>query len=303
MPAPRTGPPAIALSVAVATMLLVTACSRPPADQPLSTAPSGAACLSGDLPTKTSRRLTVATGRPASSPWFESGNPSNGEGYESAVAYAVAAELGFAADDVDWIEVPSAVATNSGEKDFDIDVDQVEITPERQRSVDFSSSYYQVPQVVLTLEGRSIAGAKTILGLRGARLGAARGSAGATAITEHLKPRIAAREYTTRDGAVRALGLRRDRRPGDRPADRPLTDLLPVEQRSDPRSAAARQQRRTVRAGPGPGQPVDVLRQPGRHRASCRGESGPAAETLARPSRSPTTQLRRSGPDTSPALP
>ena len=108
MPAPRTGPPAIALAVAVTTVLLVTACSRPPDDQPLPAAPSGAACRSGDLATKTSRRLTVATGKPATSPWFESGNPSNGRGYESAVAYAVAAELGFSADDVDWIEVPSA---------------------------------------------------------------------------------------------------------------------------------------------------------------------------------------------------
>ena len=205
MPAPRTGPPATALAVAVTTVLLVTACGRVPAEPPLPTAPSGTSCRSGELATKTSRRLTVATGRPARSPWFEAGNPSNARGYESAVAYAVAAELGFSADDVDWIEVPSAVATNPGEKDFDVDVDQVEITPERQQSVDLSSAYYRVPQVIVTMEGRSIAGVRTIAGLRGARLGAARGSGGAGAITDRVKPRNAAQEYTTRDGAVRAL--------------------------------------------------------------------------------------------------
>ena len=205
MPAPRTGPPAIALAVAVTTVVLVAACSRPPDDQPLPAAPSGAACRSCDLATKTSRRLTGATGKPATSPWFESGNPSNGRGYESAVAYAVAAELGFSADDVDWIEVPSAGATDPGEKDFDLDVDQVEITPERRESVDFSSAYYRVPQVIVTLEGRSIAGVKTIAALRGAQLGAVRGSAGATAISDHVKPRTAARGYPTSDGAVRAL--------------------------------------------------------------------------------------------------
>src|SRR5258708_4330851 len=45
---------------------------------------------------------TVATAPPASPPWFIGNKPANGQGYESAVAFAVAKQLGFTPSQVNW---------------------------------------------------------------------------------------------------------------------------------------------------------------------------------------------------------
>jgi hypothetical protein len=113
--------------------------------------------LSGSTkPTKTvggDAVLTIGTDSPAYPPWFADDDPSNGEGFESAVAYAVALELGYSAEDVTWTTVAFNSAIQPGPKDFDFDVNQFSITEERARAVDFSSPYYDVRQAVVALAG------------------------------------------------------------------------------------------------------------------------------------------------------
>ena len=117
-----------------------------------STSESAAAdeCTPDTMQTVADGTLTIATDDPAYEPWFVDNDPTNGEGYESAVAYAVAEQLGYTQDQVTWVKVPFNKVVQPGPKDFDFDVNQVSITEARRKAVDFSSGYYDVVQTVIT---------------------------------------------------------------------------------------------------------------------------------------------------------
>lgn len=150
-------PRALRRAVVVATTALIATalgCAPQPEEQATGT-PSGSAgntCAKGELATKTSGKLTIATDEPAYEPWFKDDNPANGEGFESAVAYAVAEQLGYDKSAVMWQSVPFNKAFAPGEKTFDFDINQVSISDERKKAVDFSSGYYDVRQAVIALK-------------------------------------------------------------------------------------------------------------------------------------------------------
>jgi polar amino acid transport system substrate-binding protein len=100
--------------------------------------------------------LTVATDKPAYPPWFIGNNPSNGKGYESAVAYAVAKQLGFSNSQVKWVYEPFNNSYAPGPKKFDFDVNEISATPQRAQAVWFSASYYDVQQALVALAGSPI---------------------------------------------------------------------------------------------------------------------------------------------------
>lgn len=149
--------------------------------------------------------LTIGTDDPAYGPWFDNNTPSNGKGYEAAVAYAVAAKLGYAADKVEWVKVPFNKVIQPGCKNFDFDINQVSITDERKKAVDFSSGYYDVSQTVITVKGSKIANAKTIADLKGAKLGAQVGTTSYATINDVIKPTQAPAVFDTNDVAKQAL--------------------------------------------------------------------------------------------------
>ena len=90
--------------------------------------------------------LTVATDQPVYPPWFENNKPSNGQGYESAVAYAVAAQLGFKPSQVKWAYEPFDSSYAPGPKKFDFDINEISYSAARAQAVTFSDSYYDVQQ-------------------------------------------------------------------------------------------------------------------------------------------------------------
>src|SRR5229473_2490461 len=100
--------------------------------------------------------LTVATDKPAYPPWFASNDPANGKGYESAVAYAVAAQLGFKKSQVKWAYEPFNNSYAPGPKKFDFDINEISVTPARAQAVTFSTSYYNVQQALVALKGTLI---------------------------------------------------------------------------------------------------------------------------------------------------
>lgn len=104
-------------------------------------------CAAGK--TLTDGKFTIATGNPAYYPWVLDDAPESGEGFEAAVAYAVAEEMGFAVDDVVWIRSSFDEAIQPGAKEFDVNMQQYSITPERDKVVDFSAAYYTAPMAVL----------------------------------------------------------------------------------------------------------------------------------------------------------
>ena len=166
---------------------------------------AAASCDRDDLNLVVDGQLTIGTDSPAFPPWFEDDDPTNGEGYESAVAYAVADELGFSADEVEWVVVPFNNAFAPGPKDFDFAINQISITEERERAIDFSDGYYDVNQAVVAYEDSEAIGAETVEDLRGLRLGAQVGTTSLDFILDVIQPEQDPFVYDTNSAAKAAL--------------------------------------------------------------------------------------------------
>jgi polar amino acid transport system substrate-binding protein len=163
------------------------------------------ACAKAQLPTLTKGKLTIGTDKPAYEPWFKGDDPTNGEGFESAVAYAVAQRMGFGRDEVTWVTATFNNVIQPGPKPFDFDINQVSITEERRKAVDFSSGYYDVAQAVVTLANSKIANAASVADLKGAKLGAAVGTTSYAAITDIVQPTQQPAAFDSNDIAKAAL--------------------------------------------------------------------------------------------------
>ena len=153
----------------------------------------------------TEGKLTIATGEPAYYPWVLDDAPESGEGFEAAVAYAVADELGFSADDVVWVRSTFEQAIAPGPKDFDLNLQQFSITDERRQNVDFSSPYYETTQVVITVDSSPAASATSIADLKDLLVGAQTGTTSFDAVEEVIAPSAGAQVFNTNDDAKLAL--------------------------------------------------------------------------------------------------
>jgi len=171
-------------------------------------------CAVGSLNLVEDGVLTIGADNPAFPPWFggaektkpwKVSDPYSGKGYESAVAYAVAKQLGFAKGKVKWTVVPFTNSFRPGKKPFDFYITQVSYSPERARAVDFSNSYYFVNQAVVGRKGTPIARAKSISALRPYKLAAQVGTTSYTYITKYIRPSSKPLVYDTNDAAGQAL--------------------------------------------------------------------------------------------------
>ena len=185
-------------AVSLALAFGLTACSKLE-----STDVASASCEKADLATVTAGKLTIATGEPAYYPWIIDDKPESGEGFEGAVAYAVAKQLGFSNDEVVWVRTTFDGAVTPGEKNFDFNLQQFSITEERKAAVDFSSPYYTAPQAIVSYKGSKIAGKTSIAELKSAKLGAAVGTTSLDAIETQIgvKPQV----FNDNAAAVTAL--------------------------------------------------------------------------------------------------
>ena len=181
-----------------------TATSAPPATGATSSAPADD-CAPDQLNLRTAGQLTVGTDSPAYPPWFQDNDPSNGKGFESAVAYAVAEQLGFTPDQVTWVKVPFNTSYKPGDKDFDFDINQISITAARAEVVDFSDGYYAASQAIVALKGADIAGAQSLADLAKYKLGAQTGTTSLTAIRDTIKPDSDPAVFEDTNSALQAL--------------------------------------------------------------------------------------------------
>ena len=176
------------LALVVASALAITGCSKAETSE----SATSASCAKADLATVAAGKLTIATGEPAYYPWILDDKPETGTGFEGAVAYAVAKQLGFSNDEVTWVRTTFDGAVTPGEKNFDFNLQQFSITADRQKVVDFSSPYYTAPQAIVSYEGSKIAGKTSIAELKDAKLGAAVGTTSLDAIENQIgiKPQV-----------------------------------------------------------------------------------------------------------------
>ena len=185
-------------AVVIAAALTLTGCSSSDTETTES-----ASCAKADLATVTEGKLTIATGEPAYYPWIIDDAPETGNGFEGAVAYAVAKQLGFDAADVVWVRTTFDSAVTPGEKNFDFNLQQFSITEERKSAVDFSSPYYTAPQAIVSYKGSKIDGKTSLAELKGAKLGAAVGTTSLDAIQNQIG--IAPQVFNDNAAGVSAL--------------------------------------------------------------------------------------------------
>ncbi len=162
------------------------------------TSTGAASCAPDQLNLVKKGQLTVATDNPAFNPWFAGGTPKGStwkfndpttqKGYESAVAYAVAKQLGFAASGIKWVVVPFEQLFKPGPKNYDFDVNEVSVTAARKKSVAFSDSYYDTNQALVAIKGTPITKAKTLADLKKYKLGAQVGTTSYNYIVKNIKP-------------------------------------------------------------------------------------------------------------------
>lgn len=205
------------------TLLAIAACSAAATPSPVSQ-PSAAASVAASpsatpnacaaIQTLAAGKLTIGADNPAYPPYFdpdpadpawELGNPSNGKGFESAVASATAKAMGFTQDQVSWAPVAFNNAIAPGKKAFDLYLTQVSYSAERAQAVDLSDGYFDVNQAVVALKANAISSVTTVAGLKDYKLGAPVGTTSYTYITDNIKPTKEASVYNDLDGAVKAL--------------------------------------------------------------------------------------------------
>ena len=162
-------------------------------------------CSKGQLALVNSGQLTVGTDKPAFPPYFEDDDPTNGKGFESAVAYAVAKNLGFGNSQVTWTVVPFNSSYAPGPKKFDFDINQISITPDREKVVDFSVPYYVAPQAVVVGKGSDLAGASSLADLKDATIGVQIGTTSLDAVKDVVKPSNEAKVFNDSNDVVTAL--------------------------------------------------------------------------------------------------
>ncbi len=195
-----------------------------PSAAAVSTAPSVApsatpdACAAANLKLATPGKFTIGTDNPAYPPYFaenadkhmtppwEIGDPTNGQGFESAVGYAIADRLGFDKADVAWIVVPFANSFAPGPKTFDIDLNQVNYKTERTQTADLTKGYYFGNQALVVLKNSPLAKATTIAELKDGQYGAQVGTTSYDSIASVIAPSKPALVYDTNDLAIKALG-------------------------------------------------------------------------------------------------
>lgn len=170
---------------------------------------SAAACTPSSLKLHSSGVLTVATDSPAYPPYFADNKPANGKGFESAVAYAVAAKLGFQASQVKWVVEPFDSSYAPGPKSFDFDINEVSITKQRAQAVDFSVPYYTNPQGIVVASTSPLAHAGSLAAFHSTPIGVQIGTTSLSAVAAEIKPASQPQVFNTSNDVVSAFKIHR----------------------------------------------------------------------------------------------
>jgi polar amino acid transport system substrate-binding protein len=198
-------PKNLSLTFLLLAALFMFGCGSSSDDSGSSTSASAASCKKGQLATEKQGVLTVATDKPAYPPYFEDNDPTNGEGFESAVAYAIARQLGYPPAKVEWTVEPFNSSYAPGPKSFDFDVNQISITPPRQKAVDFSAPYYTANQAVVALKDSDAADAESLADLQDAQLGVQIATTSLEAAEKEIEPSSKPEVFNSSNDVVTAL--------------------------------------------------------------------------------------------------
>jgi polar amino acid transport system substrate-binding protein len=200
----------VLVCLAALSALLIAGCGSPKkVSTKTAAAASASTCTPAKLQTHTKGTLTVATDSPAYPPYFEHNKPANGQGFESAVAYAVAATLGYSRSQVKWVVEPFDASYAPGPKSFDFDINEISITPPRAKVVQFSTPYYTNPQGIIVASDSPFAHATSLAAFKSANIGVQIGTTSLSATTSLIKPNKAPQVFNTSNDVVEAFKIGR----------------------------------------------------------------------------------------------
>jgi polar amino acid transport system substrate-binding protein len=191
-----------ALLVGLATTTAGAATAKP---TKAASGPLGSSCAPASLKTVKAGEITIGVDDPLYQPWFASNDPTTGKGFEDAVDYAIATELGYPRSAIGFTRVTFDDAIQPGPKSFDYDLDEFTITKARAKEVDFSSPYYTVAQAIVGLKSSAAAKNHTLAAAKKLQLGAQVGSTSYSVITNQIRPTKAPRVYNDNNDAEAAL--------------------------------------------------------------------------------------------------
>jgi polar amino acid transport system substrate-binding protein len=200
----RPLPKSLAAMAAAAMLAVMAGCGSTSTSSSTGSV-AAADCTPDKMQTHTAGELTVATDKPAYPPYFLNNDPTNGRGFESATAYAIANRLGYAPSHVKWVVEPFNSSYAPGPKDFDFDVNQISITPVRAQHVDFSAPYYTANQAVIAAKGSSAADAKSLADLKDATIGVQIGTTSLDAVNSEIQPSTQPKVFNDSNDVVSAL--------------------------------------------------------------------------------------------------
>jgi len=166
---------------------------------------TAADCTPSKMQTHAAGELTIATDKPAYPPYFEDDEPANGKGFESAVGYAIGAQLGYPKAKIKWTVEPFDSSYAPGPKNFDFDLNEISITPVREKAVDFSVPYYSANQAVVALEGSEAAKAKSLADLKDTKIGVQIDTTSLSAVDEEIEPSSKPEVFNSSGDVVTAL--------------------------------------------------------------------------------------------------
>jgi polar amino acid transport system substrate-binding protein len=157
------------------------------------------------LPLKNEGKLTIHADQPLYEPWFIDNDPTNGKGFEGALAYAIGERLGFTREQIEWGYTSFNTSYAPGPKEFDFYMTEVSITDVRAEVVDFSDPYYQSPLVIVTKKDSPVLQAKTLAELAEFKFGTQIGTVYHTYLVETVKPKQDPLVYDTNADSLQAL--------------------------------------------------------------------------------------------------
>lgn len=194
---------AVTASALLSVTALVACAQEESTPSPQASGPD--ACAPENLALKTPGQMTIATSNPAFPPYVLKNDPTNGKGFEAAVAYAVAEELGFTADEVGWTFAKFEKLFAPGDKDFDFALNQISISAERDQQVDFSRAYYEASNGVLVLSDSPYAEATTLAELADAKIGVQVATTSLNAVETQIAPSQDVAVFDDSSAATQAL--------------------------------------------------------------------------------------------------
>jgi polar amino acid transport system substrate-binding protein len=204
-------PRIIAVSATALAALALAGCgsSTSPSSPSAKKAAAVNECAKSALKLHTPGVLTVATDSPAYPPYFENNKPADGKGFESAVAYAVAARLGFSPSEVKWTVEPFDSSYAPGPKSFDFDINEISITPARAKEVDFSTPYYTNPQGIIVASSSPLANATSLSAFKNTPIGVQIGTTSLAAVQSRINPSTQPDVFNTSNDVVEAFKIHR----------------------------------------------------------------------------------------------